>query len=167
MAVSPPSPLASGDQMITHDAALKKFTEATTRDDLRAGGVDLTRVLFREQEEQIQELRARVSELERATETANNRFHVSDKGSAVLKTKLEWALSQLQNQTLLYWVFDFLFALGGAILGFGVSWPGLDIQIRWIISGTGGLLLIIPFFCKLFLYLRTQTPAVNGDHREV
>jgi len=154
-----PIPSPRGEEMISAAAAtFARLTSAMTREDYRAGSADVTALYVQRLEEEIRLLKMQVSGLAGKCETLNNQFHTSDKDVAVLTTKLQEALSKLMNQYWLDWMINLFFALGGAIVGVGVSWPGINIGGRILVSILGVLIILVPGLYKSIKYLKTLTP---------
>lgn len=137
---------------------MARLAVATTKEDYRAGSAELLDLYVRRLYEENLALSAQLGKLASTLEDLNRRFHESDKQAAVLRTKLRWALSQLQAQTLLDWTLNFLFALGGAVIGFGVSWPGIEASHRWMVILIGGILILVPLIHKWFVHSRIKMP---------
>jgi hypothetical protein len=140
-----PPPEARGEYLTSAATApMARLAVATTKEEYRARGAELLDLYARRLYEETLALKSQVDVLTRSLEESNRHFHEADKQVAVLRTKLQWALSQLQAQTLLDWTLNFLFALGGAVIGFGVSWPGLETGSRRMVVISGSILILIP-----------------------
>ncbi|MGO9465934.1 MAG: hypothetical protein ACLQIB_12770 [Isosphaeraceae bacterium] len=131
--------------------AVANLTSATSLKDLRASSADLAALYVQRLQEENGLLRTQVSDLTIDRERVSNLFHNSDKKAEVLATRLESARTQLHAQNHLDWIVNVLFAIGGAIFSFGVSWPGINNSGRAAVVILGLLVIVVPGTYKMFL----------------
>jgi hypothetical protein len=138
---------------------MARLAAATTKENMRARSTEVLDLHLRKLHEENVSLKSQVDALTNALEDSNRNFHEADKQVAVLRTKLQWALSQLEAQTPLDWMLNSLFALGGAVMGFGVSWSGIKEGNRWMVILLGVIMILVPVITKLVMHSKTRMPT--------
>jgi hypothetical protein len=136
---------------------VRRIAEAGTKDEALASAGEAAKELCLQLQREIGDLREQVQALNHDLKQSRQEFHETDKQAAVLAERLRSSEAQLELYSIVDWILNFLFALGGALIGIGVSWPDIEKDLRRFVIIVGLACLVAPISFKFLRWVRNPS----------
>jgi hypothetical protein len=130
-------------------SAFGELASASTKGEMAAASSKVAQGAVWQLQRQNEELKVRVSELERECDGYRERFHQADSQVRVLYERLDGLRERAAMMGRFDWLLTILLALGGIVVGVG-GWPDLSAGVRLLLIPIGLLLIALPAGYKIF-----------------